>query len=334
MNETVLGIDVGCKNIGIALVKNGKKPSILNSAYIPTPKESIADGEIKDIFLLAETIKKACTQNRIKAKKIALCISSSQSGIREFALPALKDKEIYPAVEMELSKTFKGIEQTHSISYKVYEKSKDGIKGIVSFCPRKIVEEYIKLGYEIGTELKYLDINANCITKAYSSFMKNSDSQDGVVIVDIGSNISQVNVIAGDKLIISRNVPVGGNSIDRIVAEELSISVEKAEMDKINQYKDYIKRGYYPDEFVKKGYAGILQEVGQTLSFLYKSHSDIGITRIYLIGGGSRIANIEMQFNEAFKIPAYAVRPTDNHSIYISEFSNLMSALGAAVRED
>lgn len=333
MAGTVLGIDVGCRNIGIVLVKQGKKPSILNSAVIPTPSLSVVDGEIKDILLLAEMIKKVILQNRIKANKLSLCISSSQAGVREFNLPALKDKEIFPAIEMELSKTFKGIEQTHSISYKVYQKTKERIKGIVSFCPKKIVDEYVKLGYEIGIPLRYLDINSNCITKAYSSFMKSPDSEDGVVIVDIGNNISQVNIIVGDKLLISRNVPVGGAAIDRIVAEKLNISTEKAELDKINKYKDYIKKGYYPDEFVMKGYEAIRQEIGQTLSFFYKNSNNTKITRIYLIGGGSLLPNIEAQFNETFKIPTYIVKPTDNHSVYLSEFARLMSAVGAAVRE-
>lgn len=329
MAEDILGIDIGGRNITFALIRQGKKPKILNTSIIPTPIGSVVDGEFKDIFAISMAIKRNIVENKLKGKKLALCINSTKSGLREFNLQGVKHSEIYEAVEFDLSKTFKGIGETHNLSCKIHEKTKDSVSGIVAFCPKQIVEQYIQLGKELELPVKYLDINSNCIAKTYANFIKSEKSQDNVVIVEIGCNNSQVNMITGNKLVVSRNVPVGGSSIDKLISEKLGISIEQAEKDKLDKYPDYLRKGHDPDDFIKKAYEPIFHEIRQTLNFYSKSK----VSNIFLMGGGSFEDNIERYFIEMFNIPTTVIKPIHNHSIYVNDFSRLISAIGAALRE-
>lgn len=331
--KNILGIELGTKNIKLVLLKEAKKTEFLDKVIIKTRENSIVDGQIIDMDSVVEDVNTIIAHKKIRAKKLALCINSPQTVIRQFNIPALKDNEIHDAIELELSKNFPGISETHTISYKIYTRSKENIKGIVAVCPNKILETYIEFGQRIKIPLKYIDVNANCIIKAFNSYIT-SGIDKGIIIVDIGHNSSQVNIAEGKELKISRNVSIGGNDLDKIISEALKISIQEAEKDKILKYKKYFQQGYDIEKYIKQAYSVIIEEIRQTLEFYRKMDNYKEISNIFLIGGGSLVSDIEKYFYSIFKIPTSVIKPSDNNSVYINDFPRLISAIGVALRED
>ena len=213
-DKKVLGIDIGTRYIKFALVKQGGKPEIIDWAIVPTPEGSMHDGQIIDLQAVSEKLTSVISEKKLMAKKIAVNINSSSIVLRELLLAALKDDEIQPAVQFELSQSFPYMIQTHSTAFKVYTRTSDSLSGITTSCPKEMVEEYKELGERTGIPLKYVDVNANCLAKAYNTFVLPPQSGDSVLLVDISYSMSQVNVLLDGKLILSRNVSGGGSFVD------------------------------------------------------------------------------------------------------------------------
>lgn len=332
--NSILGIDIGTTNIALALLKQGKKQHIIDTALIPTPSGSIVNGEIKSIKLICSEIRNILSSKKMKPKKIAVNMNSSQIITREFNIGNVKGKEIKQAIEFELSQNFPNITQTHSISYKIYEKRKDNIKGIVAVCPNKLIDDFEQIGDNLGIPLKYLDVNSNSIAKAYKKFIWDNDNNSSVLIVDIGTYNSQVNIMVSDKLVVSRNVSTGGAAIDKLMSDVFNISLKEAESEKLRKFKEYLSDGHDIEKIIKQGYEGIQTEIGRTINLYNQKGFKEEIKNILLIGGGSRLYDIDKNFEEIFKIPVKVVKPTDNNTTYINNFSRLISAIGCSIRED
>ena len=332
-SDKILGLDIGVKNIKIALLKNGKKPEIDEAVMLSTPLGAIADGEIANMDAVAAVIKKAVSQNKLNARKLAISINSLHTVTREIRLPVLKESEILPAVEFELLQSFPGISQTHYLSFKTYETTKDGIRGIVSCCPIKVVDKYTELGGEIGIPLKYIDVSSNSVSKAFYTFSAEVDPKATALIVDIGHELSSVSVVMGGRLVLSRSIGCGGSVIDGMVAERYGKMNNAAEADKLKRYPGYNFSNEDMNLLLRTGYAAVEEQIRQTLNFYDSSKYKEPITRIILIGGGSHFPGLEYYYSDMFRMPVSIVKPLfKNFSLL--DLSMYMTAVGAALRED
>lgn len=332
MKNGILGLDIGSRNLKMAVVEANRK--ITHTAIVPLPFGLINNGDISDMTKLAQILKDIMNNNQIQVKEVALSLNSHKVVTREFTLPKLKEKELYEALLIELSKTFADIYRTHKITYKIYDKTKDSTSGIVTFCPKEMVEVYQELFNSIGLQFKYLDVHANTVAKTYSSFMKNDKKKELVMIVDIGCTSSQVNVLDNGKLKFSRNIACGGLNIDKFVSKQLGIDIEKAEKDKFNKYIGYELQGHDIKLFTTSGYNSIIQEIMQTFNYYTQQNNQVRFDKIYLCGGGSNLEDISIYISQIMGMEVSLIKPTDNNSAYIQEFSSLLPAIGAAIRED
>lgn len=335
LKGNVLGIDIGSENIHLALIKHGGKEEIISLENIPVPKDSIVNGEIIDAIAVGAEIKKYISMNNLKLKSLSLSIGSPQVIIRDFSIPQTKKKDIESDIIEEISKTYRGVTDSHSISYKIISSTKSNITGIVALCPKNVVEEYVKVGYEIGEDLKYIDVNANCTAKALNTFTKYDSKVGNIVVVDIGLQKSIVNIISNGKLVISRQVPSGSLELDKLVSKEFNISLEESKKSKKDGYNGILNESSM-QMYIRNAYSAVEQEIGNTLNFFIQNISKQGISSMVLIGGGSNVPGLNNYFQEIFKIPTVILGDLDfKKKIKGSEnLSMFMPAIGAALRED
>lgn len=333
----ILGIDIGTSKIAFALVKNeGRKTQILELDSIPTPKGAINNGEVENFLAIGAEIKKYLATTKYKYKAISMSVGSPQIIIRDFNIKKVKKKEIESAVIEDISNTYKGVAESHDISYKITQEDSNGIKGIVAMCPKNIVEDYMKIAYEFDGNLKYIDVSANCISKSVETHVNKNIKTGNVIIVDIGVQKSIVNIISNGVLALSRQVPNGGIDFDKLVVKEFNISYEEAEEKKREGYKGTLEQSEI-DIFIKTAYSGIEQEISRTMNFFIQNMSKQGVHKLMLIGGGAKIPGIDKYFQDIFKVPTIILGPSDFVNVKmkkIEELSMYMPAIGAAIRED
>ncbi|MDR3543323.1 MAG: type IV pilus assembly protein PilM [Desulfosporosinus sp.] len=333
-DKKVLGIDIGTRYIKFALVKQGGKPEVVASAIVPTPAGCIRDGLIMDLQALSEKLKSVISENNLMAKKVAVNINSSSIVVRELLLAALKDDEIQPAVQFELSQSFPHMIQTHATAFKIYSRTSDSLTGITTSCPKEIVEEYKKLSEKAGIPIKYIDVNANSLAKAYNHFIMPPGIGDSVLLVDISYSMSQVNVLLDGKLILSRNISAGGAFVDSLIVNRFDISMEEAEGARRNGYLNLSISQEELDSCMRLGYSAVEEQIRQTLDFISYNKFQDGIKSICLTGGGCNFLGLGTYFSNSFKIPVH-IAQSKNTSLEVSDtFFILMPAIGAALRED
>lgn len=335
MAKKVLGIEIGSKTIKIALIKNGKKPVLLESRQEATPKNAFQDGNLNDIEAVAWAIQGVITQNRqFDGVPVAICINSYQSVTRALKLPALPEAELPAAVEYELGQSFPGVGKTHVISFKEYTRTRDEVTGIASFCPVKVLEGYKRLANAFSARTEYLDVSPNCFAKAWYHFAQGGQSDACILHTDIGALSSQFNIIHGKNVILSRAINSGDSTLDQMIMEKFSITAQEAEDAHQGDFRELQMADGDMSTLLRIGYSNIEEQLHQTIEFYNYNRTDLPISKICLSGGGSLIPGLAEYLSGALQLPVEAVRASANLNIDQPAFNRLMPAIGAAIRED
>lgn len=330
----VLGIDIGTRLIKFALLKQGARPVLLGWAIVPTPPGSVSDGLIIDEQAVLDRLKSAISEYKLTARKVAVTLHSSSIMLRELNLTALKDDEIEPAVQFELAQSFPDMPLTHSTAFRIYTRTSDFLNGISTSCPKKIVNSYVELFDNSGMALKYVDVNANSLAKAYNYFVLPPVSGDSVILVDLSYSMSQINVLADGKLILSRSVSGGGAFVDSMIVNRFEITMEEAEAARQSGYKNLSISQEELDSCLRLGYSAVEDQMRQTMDYIRYSKLPDGIKNICFTGGGSNFPGLETYFSEMFRTPV-SIAQSDSTPLEVSDkFFILMPAIGAALRED
>ncbi|WP_425805717.1 type IV pilus assembly protein PilM [Desulfitobacterium sp. Sab5] len=333
-DKKVLGIDIGSQNIKLALIKQGSQPELMAWAMVPTPINCVQDGMILNNQALAEEIKKVIKEHKLTAQKAAVNLNASSIVVRELRLPALEDKEIKPAVRFGLSQSFPDIIQTHSLAFKIYNRTSESLEGITTLCPRKIIEDYQELAEKADISLKYLDVNANSLAKAYKSFVDFPQTGNSALLVDIRTNMSQVNVLQEGKIILSRNVTGGLASVDSLVEKYFNMAPEEIAAARLNGYQNLSLGREEIDACIRIGYAFLEDLIRQTLEFCSYNKVKEGINSISLCGSGSVFPGLESYFSAIFNLPVHLAQAKHVSPEASEQFYILLPAIGAALRED
>ena len=102
-SESLLGIDVGSSSLKIVeLSRSGRNVSVQNAGIYPIAPNTIVEGKITDIPMLAQTLRKAVALMRTKAKNVALAVPGSAVITRVLEMPAdLTEDELETQLLME-----------------------------------------------------------------------------------------------------------------------------------------------------------------------------------------------------------------------------------------
>lgn len=338
MGRKVAGLEIGSGEIKIALVKNGKHPSVLYCELLPVPDLAgdIINDDESEITSAVLAVREAFAREGLRGiDSVALCLSDRQTVVRYMTLPALHKKEQLSAVEYELSQSFPGVGKTHSISFKEYSRTKNKVTGIASFSPKRGLEGCKKLLEKLDFKNSYIDVLANSEEKAVNGIL-NIPKNETILICDIGNTASHFTVISGRQVMHSRQVPENYMRAKEMVTANLGIkssdynAFSATPLSSLEIAKDALT------DTISYAYSGIEEQLRQTIEFYNMDTKDTQpIGRVLLAGAGSIFPGLEGYISSNTGIPVSVVSPDnrvkapDNRT-----FAACLSVIGAAIRED
>ena len=307
---SVLGMDVGSHTIKLVESTGGKRPQILRAFLLDTPQNAVSDGEIREMDALVSVLQQFVQKNRIRAKELHIALQSSQVASREIRLPALKRDEVTPAVEFDLSQSFPGIMQSHTLSCSLYNKPGEPVVGISAFCPTRILEGYVELSRRLDMTLIRIDASFNATQRCFLQNSLSKIDEESVLLVDIGMSITQVSILSKGRIVLSRSVGAGAQQVDELMASRFGLSLEESRQIRTNaKYGDYIQNDDDLTSFIRLGFSSVEDLVRQTLDYhRFNKEQDTPVKRIFLTGGGSIFKGLDVYLTDVFRLPAEAVR--------------------------
>ncbi|MBN2332857.1 MAG: type IV pilus assembly protein PilM [Deltaproteobacteria bacterium] len=344
-SKTFLGLDIGSSYIKIVELKeSGSRYTLQNFGIAILPTDTIVDGTIMDSMAIVNTIKNLIENLKSRKKQICTSISGHSVIIKKILLPVMDEATVENTIYEEAA---------HHIPYDIYDvnldfqilgpssEADDKMDVLLVAVKKDIISDYLGVIEEAGLVPVIVDVDNFALENMYEYNYEDA-GEEVVALVDIGSNITNINIIKQGVSNFTRDITVGSRMITEQLQKQLNLNYQTAEQLKIGVPVEGINRSDL-EKIIADAAFSFINEINKTIDFYHTSASGSRIEKIYLGGGGAKLAGIVSMVHEITTIETEIINSFRNlivpekkfDSNYIQDMAPLAAvAVGLALRKD
>jgi type IV pilus assembly protein PilM len=278
--KSVLGIDIGTTSIKIVQLTHSDGKHVLDTYGIVDVYFDIDERREENIQKTVTVLKALLEKSGVTTKKVMASLPTSVVFTTVIDFPKMRDDELQNAVEFEAKKYVPLPLDQVTLSW-VSAPSEDPDKNrvLITAVPNNVLKGYLRIFELANLQPMAVEIESLSLMRA----LVGSDSA-ATLLVDLGAKTTHLDIIEQGNLVLTRTIPVGGETITEKIASSLTISNARAEQFK----KEFgINQSPVIPEMIKPILAGIKQEISQVQN-IYRARNK-SFDRIVLVGGGANL---------------------------------------------
>ena len=306
--QSPFGLDIGSSAVKVVELGDGGggRFALRGLASVPIPRETIGDGSIRDVALVAEAIKECVAKAGIVSKTAVISVSGREGITKRVPLPKVPPKELGDAIALEAEHHIPFAVDDVFLDYQVVGESGASMEVMLVAVKRVKVLEYVAAVEQAGLEALVVDLDDFAIQNQFE-LASPGEVAEAVALIDIGASIMKTNVVRGGSSIFARDVPFGGNHYTEAIAQRLSVAFEKAEAAKQGHDVGVNWDAMVPAlETVSRD---LSLEVQRTFDYLASTSESERIGKIVLSGGASKLSGLSDFLSSSWGIPVELARP-------------------------
>jgi len=339
----LIGIDIGSSSVKlIQLSTSGSNYRIDAFAVEPVPEGSVSEGVISEPEQIADAIKKAMQRGNFKAKHCAMAVTGSAVITKVINLPAdLSEEDIEGQIEVEAGQYIPFPREEVSLDFEVLgpsPRNADLLEILLAASKTEHVDARLEVAELIGLNVSIVDVEAYAIANAFDLVRKSAgiDEAETIGVLNIGSTVSSMIVLRGNRSIYSREHSFGGHQLIEECMRRYGMDAEQA---------GFLQRGEEPpagfeDEVLEPFRQNVIQQISRALQFYSSSSEYSSINTLFITGGGASIPGLaEAVGNEvgiscevADPLKDLRVAPKVNANALDQARPSLTTACGLALR--
>jgi type IV pilus assembly protein PilM len=233
----IIGVDIGSSTIKVAQFKEDKNGlSLVNFGVVPTPDGSIQDGKIVKGDVISEALGSLLSLHSFVGKRVSASVSGQMVTVRQVTVDEVPRQPLEDIVKWEMEKHISYPIEEAVFDYQVVSRSQmdDGsIKAncLVAMAPLEIVNALVGVIRKTQLQAVFIEVEpfAELRLVDFVSYKRPDLDAKTIVLVNIGSNITSINVADQSMIRLTRMLPFGGTRISQAIASALGISTERAD---------------------------------------------------------------------------------------------------------
>ena len=312
-SRAVVGLDIGSSAVkAVELKPSGKGVKVTAFATEPVPPDSIVDGAIIDGTAVADAIRRLFEHKAFKTKEVAASLSGNAVIVKKISLPVMTEAELAESIYWEAEQYIPFDIQDVNLDYQILDAgrgpdSKGTMDVLLVAAKKEKIADYLGVITQAGRTAVVVDVDAFALQNAYETNY-GLEPQSVVVLLNAGASAININILAGEQSVFTRDISSGGNAYTEAVQKELNLPFESAELLKKGEAVD----GVSFDEVRPVLHAmteNVLLEIQKTFDFFKATASSDRIDRIILSGGASRVDGFAQALEERFGAPVEMFDP-------------------------
>lgn len=335
-----LGLDIGSHSIKlIELTKNGNTFTLTAAGSTPTPVHGLTSGTPADLEGVADIIKKLLKDTGTKARDVQIALPESKIFTRVIEVPALSDRELSTAIKWEAEQYIPLPLDQVNLDYTILRDAKDtGTKKmevLLVAAPKSLLGTYLSILELAELNPVIAETEVIATTRALARSLVNVKS---VLIVSMGAQTTDLAILRGGVLTLTRSISAGGNALTRALAQGLDFTQMQAD--------EYLKTyGLQQDKLegkivtaVKPIMDTIISEIRRALAFYQEKYRDEHVQLVILSGGSARVPGMVTTAAKALGLEVQLANPwvgvtrEPRFNVLTTEGPNFCVAVGLALR--
>ncbi len=237
---SVVGLDIGSSQIkAVQLERHRGNWQVINAGIVPTPPESVQDGVILDVNRVTEAVRQLWRDSRLASTDTIAAVSGSHVLVRSIKVPDMNQATLKRSIRFEAAKH---VEQgtsgvtidSSAVEYEVLGKSgtPPQLDVLLVVAPQQMVNGRVSVIEGAGLEPVAVDVEAFALQRTIEAAGLMPGTGEALVVMNMGATYTDLNIIVGTEVAVTRSIPIGGNALTSSVASVLNLPVEEAEEQK------------------------------------------------------------------------------------------------------
>jgi type IV pilus assembly protein PilM len=301
--RSIVGLDIGSSAVkAVELKPVGKGFRVAAFGSAPVPPDSIVDGAIIDGTAVADAIRRVFESKAFKTKEVVASLSGNAVIVKKISLPVMTPTELDESIYWEAEQYIPFDIQDVNLDYQILDgggaDSKGTMEVLLVAAKKEKIADYTGVIAQAGRTPVVVDVDAFALQNAYE-LNYGFEPKTVVVLLNAGASAININIVANEQSVFTRDISLGGNAYTEAVQRELNLPFESAEL---------LKKGFPVDgatfddvlPVLRAMTENVLLEVQKTFDFFKATASTDHIDRIMLSGGASRVEGFAEALQERF----------------------------------
>jgi type IV pilus assembly protein PilM len=289
-NKTTVGLDIGSGFIKVAVVDHsGAEPELVHVSHTPLIADAIVDGEVMDPQIVVETVRSLMDSSGVKAKKLVASVGGRDVMVKKIQMDRMKEADAREVIRWEAEQYVPFDMENVQLDFQILDPLDDGLQMSVLLvaAKRDVVDQKVGLLRDAGLQPGVIDVDSFALHNAFE--YNYPEAMEGVAaLVNVGHEISTVNVLQDGALVLTRDVPFGSRRLREDLRRMHGLTVEEA--DAVLQGKSERAREF--EELLRGGAEDLAVGVERAVAFLGGGDGVGSPGRVFVCGGGARIPGL------------------------------------------
>lgn len=292
-----LGIDFGNHSVKAVELKDiDRKPELVAFASQPTPIGVINSEDEGHQKQLAEAVRVLHADGGFKTRSVVAALPEFSIFTRFLEFPGVKEDELEDSIHWQAKQVVPIPIKELQMSWVVLgrDESKNSYRILLVAAPKKLVELYIKIIEMAKLELVAIETESIASGRA----IYRSAKIDDAVILDFGSQSTDMGIMTNGELVFSQSISVGSDSLTRAISSEFSFEYNQAEEYKRNYGLDSTQLEGKIFNTLKPIIDSLIAEIRRGVEF-YKTRTMMAAPNQYmLIGDGALLPGLVVYLSQ------------------------------------
>lgn len=319
-SPTLIGVDISSSAIKMVEIADAGKNLYRVERYAiePLPKDAVVDGNIANLEVVGETMKRAWKKLGTRIKSVALALPSAAVISKKIIVPAgLRENDLELQVETEANQYIPFALDEVNLDFQVLgsaPSSPDEVEVLIAASRKEKVEDRVAAAEAADLKAIVMDVEAFATQTAYELIahqLPNGGKEQIVAIVDIGASMMHINVLHNNQSIYQREQSFGGNQLTQEIQRRYSLSAEEADLAKRNGGLPE----NYESEVLQPFMDTLALEVARALQFFFSSTQYNRVDHILLAGGCAMIQGLDETVSSRTQVSTMIANPFANMAL-------------------
>lgn len=308
-SKKIIGLDLGSSSIKMAeLTLSQGGATLENFSFVPTPPQSLNNGEITDTYIVGESIKALHKEQKFSRKNACIGMWGTAAIVKKITMPRVDPKGLKEQIKYEAQQYLPFDVSQVTLEYHVLPFSSDPtqMEILIIAAQNEYVARYLEVSVLSGLKCTIMDVS--CLALANIFEFNYGKLGEPVALFNFGSNSTQFVVVFQGEVLFARDIPVGGFHFTNEISKNMGVTLEEAESLKLSS----AATSESPEDtrtFMNMALDYVTEEIRNSIDFYAASGGDMQVSKAFYTGGASQTSGMIDHLSEALKMEFEVLNP-------------------------
>jgi len=301
-SKTSVGLDIGSSLIKVVEIDHSKgSPVLTRYGVVKLPPEAIVEGEMMDQGLVIEGIQECMEKAGITSKKVITAVSGRAVIVKKVIMDKMNPDDAREAIFWEAEQHVPFDIDDVCLDFQVLKEDVgvNQMEILLVAAKKEMVNAHANIVRDAGYEPAVIDVDSFAVQNALEA---TTESGEGSVVglINIGSDVTNINIIQNGIPYFTRDLSVGSNVFTEAIQREMAVDFEEAEamLSGDREFEDESRA----NEIIAEAAEEISMGIERSISFLRTAGDADGLDEVILSGGGACVPGLKDILSEKHEI--------------------------------